>query len=117
MPNKPIKRDYKIEALCDRSYLFNFMFYLRFWKTVELTQYELLTSYQNVIYNLAQSLPSLPTGQTYIICLNNLFINTVLFGELKKLEISAYETTRSSSSKDFPETLNLLKSSYTHILP
>ena len=117
IPNKPINRGYKIWALCDRSYLFNFMFYSRFWKTVELTQYELLTSHQNIIYNLAPSLPSLSTGQTYTIYLDNLFINTVLFRELKKLGISAYRTTRLSSSKDFPETLNLLKSLYTYILP
>ena len=36
IPNKPIKKGYKIWALCDRRYLFNFLFYLYISKTIEL---------------------------------------------------------------------------------
>lgn len=71
MPNKSIKQGYKIWAICDRGYLYNFMFYSRFWKTVELINHELLTSHQNVVFTLAQSLPTLPTQQTYTIYLDN----------------------------------------------
>ena len=117
MINKPIKQGYKMWAICERGYLFNFMFYSRFWKTIELDNHELLTTHQNVVFTLARSLPNLPTGQTYTIYMDNLFTNTVLFRELKKIGIGACGTTRASSSKDFPEILRELKDLYSQILP
>ena len=117
MPNKPIKQGFKIWAICDRGYLFNFMFYSRFWKTVELVDHELLTSHQNVVFTLAQSLPTPPLGHTHTVYLDNLFTNTVLFRELRSLGIGACGTTRASSSKDFPKILLNMKDQYGQVLP
>ena len=109
MPSKPIKQGFKVRAIYDGGYLYNFIFCSRFWKIVELIDYDLLTSHQNVVFTLAQSLPPPPTGHTYTIYLDNLFTNTVLFRELKGLKIDACGTTRASASKDFPSILYQMK--------
>ena len=49
MPNKPISKGYKIWALCEQGYLYNFIHYSRLWKTVELPQHPSLTDMQNVV--------------------------------------------------------------------
>ena len=50
--------------------------------------------------------------------LDNLFTNTVLFRELRKLGIGACGTTRATSSRDFPELLLLMKDKkHSQMLP
>ncbi len=117
MLNKPIKQGYKMWALCDRGYLFNFLFHSRFWKTGELEKHPLLTDTQSVVYQLALSLPPLPDGQTYTIYLDNLFTSIPLFQELKVKGIGACGTTRPNSSPNFPAVLQVLKDKYGHSLP
>ncbi len=117
MLNKPIKQGYKMWALCDRGYLFNFLFHSRFWKTGELEKHTLLTDTQSVVYQLALLLPPLLDGQTYTIYLDNLFTSTPLFRQLKVNGIGACGTTRPDSSPDFPAVLQVLKEKYGHSLP
>ncbi len=115
--NKPIKQGFKMWALCDRGYLFYFLFHPRYWKTGELQKHTLLTDTQSVVYQLAVELPALPNGQTYTIYLDNLLTSTQLFRGLKFVGIGACGTTRATSSPDFPALLHLLKDKYGHILP
>ncbi len=117
MVNKPIKQGFKMWALCDRGYLFYFMFHSRFFKIGELKKHVLLTDTQSIVYQLAVELPPLPDGQTYTIYLDNLFTSTQLFRELKVVGIGACGTTRANSSPDFPNMLHLLKEKYGHVLP
>ena len=58
-----------------------------------------------MIFILTRSLPNLSTSQTYTIYIDNLFTNTVLFRELKKIEVGTYRITRATSSKDSLEIL------------
>ena len=124
MPNKLIKKGYKIWALCDRGYLFNFLFYSYISKTVKLLnsvnpfdskektkskEKEDLTNIQNVVFTLAQALPHLSNGQTFTIYMDNLFSSTRLFRQLRLLGIGACGTTRANMSADFPDTLMTLK--------
>ena len=112
MPNKPIPKGFKIWALCERGYLYNFILYSRLWKTVELDSLEELTDTTNVVYTLAKSLPPLPDGKTYTIYQDNLFTGTESFRVLRKLGIGACGTTRPHHSPDFPPKLKLLKDKY-----
>ena len=117
MPNKPILKGYKIWALCEQGYLYNFMHYSRLWKTVELPEHLSLTNMHNVVFTLARTLPRLPEGQTYTLFLDNLFTNTVLFRELRAEGIGACGTTRPHLSPDFPQVLKELKELYGEKLP
>ena len=117
MPNKPIPKGYKIWALCEAGYLYNFMMYSRIWKTVEIADHAILTDMANVVYTLAQTLPPLPEGQTYTIYMDNLFTSTNLFRVLRDIGIGACGTTRPYHSKDFPPQLKELKDKYWDKLP
>ncbi len=116
-PHKPIKQGFKIWAICERGYLYNFLFYSRYWKTGELEKNSSLPDTQLVVYQLARSLPPLYGEHTYTIYMDNLFTSTALFRILRSEVFGACGTTRPNSSADFPPTLQVLKEKYGDKLP
>lgn len=117
MRNKPIKRGYKFWALCEAGYLYNFIYYSRTLKTGELKRHEGLTDTGSMIYQLALTLPPLPSGETYTLYLDNLFTSISLFHELRIKGIGACGTTRVSNSVNFPAILEVMREKWGHKLP
>ena len=115
--NKPIKQGFKIWALCEGGYLYNFMFCPRFWKTGELEQQKLLIDTGAVLYQLALTIQPLPNGQTYTIYRDNFSTSPPLFRALKIRGVGACGTTRKDSSVDFPAVTQVMKEKYGHVLP
>lgn len=102
MPNKPITEGYKIFALCDYGYTWNWLLTSRICGIAELNSYNGLTSTASGVYQLSVSLPY--QHRQYNIYMDNLFSSIPLFSMLRDIGISACSTTRTGEKK-FPKTL------------
>ena len=93
MPNKPISQGYKIYALCDHGYTYNFTFYS------PLSGYAYVHNHQlgfpptsNALYDLALSLPY--STYRFDIYMDNYFSNVPVFQALLAQGIGAMGTAR-----------------------
>ena len=93
-PHKPIKQDYKIWALADLDYIFNWLWYSKAQDTESLDKkscQNIMTDTQILVMFLAKSLSN--SAQDYILYLDNLFINDSLTKTLRQLDIEVMRTT------------------------
>ena len=91
---KFIKQDYKIWALEDLGYIFNWLWYSKTWDIEDLDSRSCqnsMTDTQTLIIALAKSLSDLT--QDYILYLDNLFTNIPLAKALGQLGIEVMRTT------------------------
>ncbi len=91
--HKSIKQDYKIWALADLDYIFNWLWYSKAKDTESLDSrscQNIMTDTQTLVIFLAKSL--LNSAQDYTLYLNNLFINSLLANDLRKLDIEVMKT-------------------------
>jgi hypothetical protein len=126
-PHKPIKQGYKIWALGDLGYIYNWLWYSKTEGTEATSPIRPLAETQSLVINLAKTLPNLgPAPSTapttapstaptttaipaeYILYLDNLFTNIPLANALAELEIGVMGTTRVNAS-GFPLDLIQLK--------
>ena len=94
-PHKPIKQGYKIWALGDLGYIFNWLWYSKLLGTEDLgsrSRQNIMTDTQTLVISLAKSLPNSAT-QDYILYLDNLFTNVPLANALGQLGIGVMGTT------------------------
>jgi hypothetical protein len=95
-PHKPIKQGYKLWALGDYGYIFNWLWYSKAWGTEGLgsrSGQNSMADTQTLVISLAKSLPN-PAVQDYILYLDNLFTNIPLANALGELGIGVMGTTR-----------------------
>ena len=93
--HKSIKQDYKIWALADLDYIFNWLWYSKAQDTENLDKrchWNIMTDTQTLVISLAKSLPNL--AQDYILYLDNLFTNDPLTKTLRQLDIEVMRTTQ-----------------------
>ncbi len=98
--HKSIKQDYKIWALEDLDYIFNWLWYSKILSTKNLdkkSHQNIITDTQTLVISLAKSL--LNSAQDYILYLDNLFINDSLTKTLRQLDIEIMRTTQLKSLK------------------
>ena len=57
MPKKPIKRGYKVWALCERGYLSNFMYTSKVHATAELQTHPDLSAISSIVAQMGDMLP------------------------------------------------------------
>ena len=89
-PNKPIKVSYKIFALCEAGYTYNFMWSSKTDSYGELIRMPNLSPTESMVYQLAQTLPK---DVPHIICMDNYFTRILLLWKLQTLNIGACGTT------------------------
>ena len=107
MPNKPISEGYKIFALCDRGYTYDFTFYSPCTGySYVLKHSSELTPTANMVYALATSLPY--KQYRFDIYMDNFFTNVPLLRALLHEDIGAIGTVRPTSA-EFPSSLNINK--------
>jgi len=122
--NKPIKEGYKIIALCDHGYTYDFLWYSSTQGIAELTVSAAssstplpiassLTPTSKGVLHLAQSLPS---GFRWNLLLDNYLTNIPLFEQLLGLGIGAAGTTRVDSA-GFPKSLKIETQEAKKVLP
>ena len=93
-PHKPIKQGYKIWALGDLGYIYNWHWYSKTRGTEDLdtrSHQNAMTDTQTLVMSLAKSLPN--PDQDYILYLDNLFTNGPLVKALRQLGIGVMGTT------------------------
>ena len=108
--HKPTKQGYKLWALGDCGYIFNWLWYSKTQGTESLGSRSWrnpMADTQALVISLAKSLPDL-TVQDYILYLDNLFTNIPLADALGQLGIGVMGTTRINAS-GFPLSLIQLK--------
>jgi len=103
-PNKPIKEGYKIFALCEAGYTYNFMWSSKTDSYGELVKMPDLSPTESMVYQLAQTLPK---DVPHIIYMDNYFTRVPLLRKLRTLNIGACGTTR--RHPEFPAYLLDLK--------
>src|SRR5438034_11390293 len=89
-PHKPIKQGYKIWALADLGYIFNWLWYSKTRGTEGLgmkSRQNTMANTQTLVLSLAKSLPNLNSAQSYILYLDNLLTNIPLVKALRQLDI------------------------------
>lgn len=91
MPNKPISQGYKIWALCERGYLFSFMYSSRVHGTGELIKQVDYTKTASMVLQFGEQLPK-QVGFSYTIFIDNYFTSIKLFQELRDGGIGACGT-------------------------
>src|SRR5438034_5590484 len=94
-PHKPIKQGYKIWALADLGYIFNWLWYSKTQGTEGLgkqSRRNIMANTQALVVFLAKSLPN--PAQDYTLYLDNLFTNGLLAKALEQLDIGVMRTTR-----------------------
>ena len=103
MPSKPITEGYKVFALCDLGYTFNWVFASRLdsFSGVELQSD--LTATGSTVFQLARSLPY--THGHFNVYMDNYFTSQQLLARLRDLGIGACGTARVSKSA-FPPRLH-----------
>ncbi len=103
-PHKPIKQGYKLWALGDHGYIFNWLWYSKNQGTESLglrsrsrsrSSNSFMADTQALVISLAKSLP---LAQDYILYLDNLFTNVPLANALRELGIGVMGTTRATAS-------------------
>ena len=97
-PHKPIKQGYKIWALGDHGYIYNWLWYSKAQGTEGLrsrSSHNSMADTQALVISLAKSLPE-PT-QGYTLYLDNLFTNVPLANTLGALSIGVMGTTRAKA--------------------
>ena len=108
-PHKPIKQGYKIWALADLGYIFNWLWYSKAQGTEGLgkrSRQNTMADTQALVISLAKSLPNL-AAQDYILYLDNLFTNGLLAKALRELDIGVMGTTRVKALGLPPELIQL----------
>src|SRR5216117_359233 len=108
-PHKPIKQGYKIWALADLDYIFNWLWYSKAQGTEGLgskSRQNTMADTQALVVSLAKSLPN--PAQGYILYLDNLFTNGPLAKTLGQLDIGVMRTTR-VKALELPLTIRQLK--------
>ncbi len=93
--HKPIKQDYKIWALADLDYIFNWLWYSKTRDTESLDSrscQNIMTDTQTLVIFLAKSL--LDPAQDYTLYLDNLFTNSLLAKTLGQLDIEVMRMTQ-----------------------
>ena len=106
MPHKPIKEGFKLWALCDKGYLWDFMFYsqkngnipsyinlslnLQDLGTISLEKHPELSPTHSAVLQLMKTLPF--KEYEFTLFCDNLFSNPQLFGILRSLGIGACGT-------------------------
>src|SRR2546421_3622178 len=96
-PHKPIKQGYKVWALGDLGYIFNWLWYSKARGTEGLgmrSHRNTMADTQALVLSLAKSLPNSNSAQSYILYLDNLFTNIPLVKALEQLGIGVMGTTR-----------------------
>ena len=104
MPSKPIKEGYKIFALCDLGYTYNWMFASRSESFAELIHQEGLTPTGSAVFQLAAALP-LTSGLHFNIYMDNYFPSIALFERLREVGLGACGTAR-VNRKAYPPHLD-----------
>jgi len=104
-PHKPIKQGFKIWALGDHGYIYNWLWYSRIEGTEATRRSRTLAETQTLVLNLAHSLPR---DLSYTFYLDNLFTNVPLAKELLKLNIGITGTAR-KTALGYPKWLVQLK--------
>ena len=97
MKNKPISKGFKVWALCDHGYLWDFLFYSRTSRTVGLKRHPELSPTLSAVLQLMKTLPY-NTYQFTLFC-DNLFGDPKLFSLLRSLGIGACGTARRHITK------------------
>ena len=92
MPNKPIKQDCKMWALCETGYLSNFMYISQVHGTAELQTHPDLTDTGSMVVQLNELLPK-GAESPYTLYLENYFTSIGLFRLLRNGGIGACGTT------------------------
>jgi len=108
-PHKPIKQGYKIWALADLGYIFNWLWYSKAQGTEGLgkrSRQNTMADTQALVISLAKSLPN-SAAQDYILYLDNLFTNGLLAKALRELDIGVMGTTRVKALDLPPELIQL----------
>ena len=93
-PHKPIKQGYKLWALGDHGYIFNWLWHSKVQGTEGLdsrSHYKSMTDTQALVISLAKSLPD-PSVIGYTLSLDNLFPNIPLAKALGELDIGIMGT-------------------------
>lgn len=103
---KPIKKGYRMWAMCDDGYLFFFMYSSRRCHTGELRLCPGLSATGSMILQFSQTLPSAATPCT--IYMDNYFTSQPLFQVLRDRGIGACGTTRPNRA-GFPPLLRAFK--------
>ena len=96
--HKPIKQGYKLWALGDRGYIFNWLWYSKARGTEGLgsrSHQNPMADTQALVISLAKSLPNLAIG--YTLYLDNLFPNSPLATALEQLGIGVMGTARANA--------------------
>ena len=116
MPNKPISEGYKIFALCDRGYTYDFTFYSPHTGYSYITKQPSsdLTPTGDMVYALATSLPY--KQYRFDIYMDNFFTSIPLLRALLHQDIGAIGTARQTSA-EFPASLNINKDEVRKSLP
>src|SRR5438034_11118494 len=94
-PHKPIKQGYKIWALGDLGYIFNWLWYSKARGTEGLgskSHQNTMADTQALVISLAKSLSD--PAQDYTLYLDNLFTNSTLAKALRQLDIGVIGTTQ-----------------------
>ena len=93
MPNKPIKHGYKILALCDHGYTYNWMYTSRTQGFANIDRVPNLTPTSSAVIQLCRPLPSMQ--YQFHLYMDNYFTNIPLFHHLySSLHIAACGTLR-----------------------
>ena len=111
MPNKPIKQGYKIFALADNGYVWHFQLSSRQHGIAELHKVDELTPTGFMVLQMTHLLPKFPNAH-YVLYLDNYFTSIPLFSILRKENIGAAGTTRSTGI-DFPTLLTVLRKKWS----
>ena len=107
-PHKSIKQDYKIWALEDLDYIFNWLWHSRSLSTEDLSKQfcqKIMTDTQTLIMSLAKSLSE--SAQDFILYLDNLFINLSLATALGQLDIEIMRSVWVNVLNLFEEIIQL----------
>jgi len=104
MPSKPIKERYKVFALCDVGYTYNWIFVSRSDSFVNLVPQPDLTPTGSAVFQLAAVLPY-ATGLHFNIYMDNYFPSVALLEKLRGRGLGGCGTAR-VNSKAFPPALH-----------
>ena len=103
--NKPTPEGYKILALCEHGYTYDFLFESRKVKCPEVERVEGLSAIGSQVWHLVKGLPA---NRPFNVYMDNYFSSIPLFNHLRKHKIGACGTVRINSMK-FPKELKVPK--------
>jgi hypothetical protein len=104
---KPTPEGYKILALCEHGYTYDFLFTSRVEKTPASEPVRGLNAIGNQVWQLVKSLPA---NRAFNVYMDNYFSSIPLFKHLRDNNIGACGTVRTNSAK-FPKELKVSKNS------